>query len=395
MDTMISVEEALSLIDSHIHPMATARYPIHQAYGMVVAEDVISPVNMPHFTQSNMDGYAFAFSENRSEYTVVGEIAAGTHPSIMLEKDQAVRIFTGAPLPTGADTVLIQEKATLVGNRLILGDGRPGMGDHVRHIGQDIQAGMRAIPKGAVLNPASIGLLAALGIHNIEVIPRPRVGIMVTGNELQMIGSTLQLGKIFESNSYMLQAALQEMHITSKVVHAGDHPGQISELLSQLLDESDMVFITGGVSVGDYDFTLEACKKCDVVLVFHKIRQKPGKPLLFGMQENKPVFGLPGNPGSSLTCFYTYGCKAIEKLTCKKNTLLQIKAPLNHNYSKPVGTTHLLRAFYDGKEVRLSSGQESFKLATYSASNCIAVIPENAGDIPAGTIIDVHIIPSA
>lgn len=393
METMISVERALNLIDSNIQPMTEVWCPIHQAHGMVLAEDVISPVNMPHFTQSNMDGYAFAYSEDRSEYTVVGEIAAGAHPTITLEKNQAVRIFTGAPLPAGADTVLIQENATLAGNRLIIGDGRPGKGDHVRHIGQDIQAGRRALPKGAILNPASIGLLAAMGIHNIKVIPRPRVGIMVTGNELQMKGGTLQPGKIFESNSYMLQAALQEMHITSKVVHAGDHPGQISEMLRQLLDESDMVMITGGVSVGDYDFTLEACDKCDVAIFFHKIRQKPGKPLLFGMQGNKPVFGLPGNPGSSLTCFYAYGCKAIEKLTCKKKTVQQITAPLAHNYSKPAGMTHLLRAFYDGKEVRLSLGQESFKLATYTASNCIAVLPEKECEISAGTIIDVYVIP--
>jgi molybdopterin molybdotransferase len=189
-------------------------------------------------------------------------------------------------------------------------------------------------------------------------------------------------------------AALEALNIKEiKVKQVKDDLVQIANELNSLIKEIDIVLMTGGVSVGDYDFTLKAFEHCQVKTVFHKIKQKPGKPLLFGTKENKIIFGLPGNPSSVLTCFYEYVLPAIEKLTYQNVSLKAIQAPNANAFKKAQGLTHFAKAFYDGTKVTLLTGQESYKLASYAVANCLAILPEEAEEIAAGTILNIHLLP--
>ena len=394
METMISVARAWSLIKEHVMPLAAVKVNLKEAGGLVLAQDIIASKDIPSFPQSNMDGYAFCFNENNHTYTIIGEVAAGANQIAALEKGTAVRIFTGAPVPAGADTVLMQEKAKLEGTLLTVLEEKLKKGDHLRAIGSEIKKGERALVKGTILKPASIGFLAGMGINELMVYPTPKIGILVTGNELQTVGSDLKEGQVYESNSYTLMAALEALNSKEiKVKQVKDDLVQIANELNSLINESDIVLITGGVSVGDYDYTLKAFENCQVKNVFHKIKQKPGKPLLFGTKGNKIIFGLPGNPSSVLTCFYEYVLPAIEKLTYQPVSIKAIQAPNANVFKKVQGLTHFAKAIYDGEKVSLLTGQESYKLASYAVANCLAILPEEAEEIEAGTILNIHLLP--
>jgi len=245
-----------------------------------------------------------------------------------------------------------------------------------------------------ILKPAAIGFLAGMGIDEIMVYPTPKIGILVTGNELETVGSDLKEGQVYESNSYTLMAALEVLNIKEiKVKQVKDDLVQIANELNSLIKETDIVLMTGGVSVGDYDFTLKAFEHCQVKTVFHKIKQKPGKPLLFGLKAEKIIFGLPGNPSSVLTCFYEYVLPAIEKLTYQNVSLKAIQAPNANVFKKVQGLTHFAKAIYNGENVTLLTGQESYKLASYAVANCLAILPEETEEITKDTILHIHLLP--
>jgi molybdopterin molybdotransferase len=394
METMITVARAWTLIKEHVMTLATVKVNLKEAGGLVLAQDIIASKDVPSFSQSNMDGYTFCFNENNQPYTIVGEVAAGASQIKAIEKGTAVRIFTGALVPEGADTVLMQEKAKIDGVVLTVLDEKIKKGDHVRAIGSEIKKGERALTKGMILKPAAIGFIAGMGIEKVMVYPAPRIGILVTGNELQTVGSDLKEGQVYESNSYTLMAALEALNIKEiKVKQVKDDLVQITNELNSLIKETDIVLMTGGVSVGDYDFTLMAFDNCQVKTVFHKIKQKPGKPLLFGLKAEKIIFGLPGNPSSVLTCFYEYVLPAIEKLTYQTVSLKAIQAPIAHTFKKLQGLTHFAKAMYDGENVTLLTGQESYKLASYAVANCLGILPEEAEEITKGTILHIHLLP--
>ena len=394
MERMITVERALSLIKEQVVPLAAKKMDLGEVSGCVLAEDIKASKDIPSFPQSNMDGYAFAFKEGVIEYELVGEVAAGSNQKITLQKGTAVRIFTGAVVPEGADTVLMQEKAKVVAGNLFVLDEQLKQGNNVRAVGTEISKGAIAITKGTLLKPAAIGLLASMGIDQVLVYPKPKVGILVTGNELQKIGMPLEYGQVYESNSPSLLAALNELHIDIvQVRHAQDQLEQLTEELKSLMDASDLVLVTGGVSVGDYDFTTKAFEHCGIETIFHKIKQKPGKPLLFGKKANKLVFGLPGNPASVLNCFYEYLFPALGLMMGQNFSLKPLQVPIKHDFKKPAGLTHFLKAFYDGTNATVLTGQESYKLASYAAANCLAVFPEEVEQAAAGTIINIHLLP--
>jgi molybdopterin molybdotransferase len=391
---MIPVEQAKQLIEQHTSQLPIVSMPLHKAMGLVLAEDLIAPYDIPAYPQSSMDGYALAFESVGGVIEVEGEMAAGSDTLLRLRPGFAVRIFTGAAVPEGADTVVVQEKIKLDGNRLIIDDANLKKGDNVRPVGSEIRKADLAMGKGETLTPAAIGFLAGMGINLVKVFPKPRVSIIVTGNELQHPGQPLEYGQVFESNSYTLLSALSQLHIEQVDVNrSNDDPGQLRTLLSAALDRSDLILMTGGVSVGDYDFTLRTFETCGVVPVFHKIRQKPGKPILFGKKNGKAVFGLPGNPASVLTCFYQYVYPAIGKMMNRALHLQSLRTSLMTPYEKNAGLTHFLKALYDGLEVRLLSGQESYKLNSYAKANCLVVIPEHITFVNSGDEVEVHILP--
>jgi molybdopterin molybdotransferase len=394
MEFMIAVQRAKELIRECVTELPSRSMPLHMAAGLTLAEDVMAPYSIPAYPQSSMDGYALAHNSVGGDITLVGEMAAGSHQHFQLQKGEAIRIFTGAAVPAGADTVVIQEKSKAENGRLIIEDAQLKCGDNVRPVGSEIEKGATAMRAGDVLTPAAIGFLAGMGIASVKVYPRPKVSIIVTGNELQHPGEPLQYGQVYEANSFTLLAALEQLHIGQvPVQRSPDDLATLKHLLEQALQQSDVVLMTGGVSVGDYDFTLKAFDACDVVKVFHKIKQKPGKPILFGVKDHTLVFGLPGNPASVLTCFYQYVLPALISMMHAKPLVKGQQAILTHDFKKPAGLTHFLKAYYHNGEVQLLTGQESYKLNSFARANCLAVLPEATTEIAAGNPIDIHVLP--
>jgi molybdopterin molybdotransferase len=222
----------------------------------------------------------------------------------------------------------------------------------------------------------------------------PKVVIIVTGKELQKPGSELTFGQIYESNSYSLSAALKLEGITEiSIVQADDDLEILTRILESALLKNDVILLTGGVSVGDYDFVLAASKACNIQQIFHKVKQKPGKPLFFGTKGEQLIFGLPGNPSSVLSCYYNYVLPAIKKLSSKENSVKEIKVTLTHDYQKPAGLTHFLKGNYsDGKTTPLNA-QESFRLSSFAQANCLICLDETQQEFKAGQTVDILLLP--
>ena len=393
---MISVTEAKEIINNNTIALAPVKSVLGEAAGKVLAEDVYAPVDIPAFPQSSMDGYAFSFQgwKQHKKIKIVGEVAAGTDENIMLEPGNAVRIFTGAPVPTGADTVIMQEKTKTHNEELIIEDETLQAGTSVRPKGSEIKAGALALGKGSVLSPAGIGFLAGIGINDVKIYPNPSISIIVTGNELQQPGKPLQYGQAYESNSLALKAVLEQLHINDvEVLYASDKPEIVTSTLEKALQKSDVVLSTGGISVGDYDFVLQAATKCGVEKLFHKVKQRPGKPLYFGKKNNKLIFGLPGNPSSVLTCFYQYVIPALEKLSNKNPVLKIIRAPLSKPFQKTALLTHFLKGIYDGNTVTPLDAQESYRLSSFATANCLIQVDEEITACNEGEYVKVYLLP--
>jgi molybdopterin molybdotransferase len=391
---MISVEEAKKIITNNCIPLASCFVSLDKAMGLILAKDIYAPINIPAFSQSGMDGYAIAYASMGNPIAIAGEQAAGANLLAEVNIGTAVRIFTGAVVPNGADTVVMQEKVKVADGFLQIEDSNLKQGDNVRLPGTEIAKDALALSAGARLTPAAIGFLAGMGIHEVEVFPNPSVSIIVTGNELQEPGTIPEFGKVYESNSFALLAALKQLHIDNIAVYkCVDDINALTNVLNEAITKSDVVLMTGGVSVGDYDFTVKVSENCGVQKVFHKIKQKPGKPIFFGKKENVLFFGLPGNPASVLTCFYEYVLLALEKLTTQKLTLETKQISIAVDYKKPSGITHFLKGIFDGTEVHLPQGQESYKLNSFAKANCLVMIPESVTDIAAGDKVEIHLLP--
>lgn len=393
---MISIQEAKQLIFDHTRISPVIDISIEGSLGQVSASDIYSPLDLPPFPQSSMDGYAFSYYDlNTPEgLQIVDQIAAGDSSAIQIKRGQAVRIFTGAAVPEGADTIIMQEKTEIRNQRLFILDLALAPGTHLRPKGSEIKAGDLALPKGHILGPSAIGLLASMGLTKVSVYAQPSVAILITGNELVPPGHTLPYGKVYDSNSFTLSAALEQTGINEiTVIPVTDQVELLTNALQSALDKYDIVLLTGGVSVGDFDFVIEANQRCGVKQVFHKIKQKPGKPFYFGIRDNKYVFGLPGNPASSLTCFYEYIEPAIQKMMGKSSGIKIVRAPITSAYSKPAGLTHFLKANFDGSQVTPLDAQESFRLKSFARANALIVIEENTTLIQVGEEVEVHILP--
>jgi len=398
---MISVTEAKTIINNNTVSLPPAECLLDMAAGKILAEDVYATIDIPAFPQSSMDGYAFAYNDWRQNKKLLleGEIAAGKNEKNTLTAGKAIRIFTGAPVPPGADTVIMQEKViiNIAANgtkELLIEDEAIQQGNSVRPKGSEIKKDDLALEKGTVLTPAAIGFLAGIGVTTVKTFPNPSISIIITGNELQQAGKPLEYGQVYESNSFTLTAALQHLHIEGiKIYKAVDDLKTVTDVLAAALQQSDIVLLTGGISAGDYDFVLQAAENCGVQKLFHKIKQRPGKPLYFGTKETKLVFGLPGNPSSVLTCFYEYVLAAIEILTCRKVSLQSIHAPLLKPFRKSAVLTHFLKGSYNGTTVDILDAQESYRLSSFARANCFVKINEDVMECAAGEMMEVHLLP--
>lgn len=395
---MISVIEAKELLERNTNALSPVELPLAEAAGLVLAEDAYSNFDIPAFEQSGMDGYAFRFDDwaVNQKLLIEEEIPAGRTNKVQLGVNKATRIFTGAPLPSGADTVIMQEKTSVKGSTLEINDPELQKGTNVRKIGSEISKGTLALAKGTKLTPGASGFLATIGKDKVAVYPAPKVSIIVTGKEIIQPGTTLQHGQVYESNSFTLRAALKQPGIKDVVVeHADDELSVIQRLITKHLLLSDVLLLSGGVSVGDYDFVTPALKQCGVEQVFHKIKQRPGKPLYFGKKGNKLIFGLPGNPSSVLTCYYEYVLPAIEKMMQMAiSNIIKKYLPLSCNYPKKTSLTHFLKGYCTSQNVTPLGAQESYKLQSFARANCLICLPEEKEEFKINEMVEVHILPS-
>lgn len=392
---MVSVDEAGDIIDFYLPASRIERnVPIQNALGYTLASDIIAEYSIPGFGQSSMDGYAIRYEDRHKQLPVTDQIPAGTTEEKVLKPGEAMRIYTGAPLPHGADTVVMQEKVLVTDKGTVwIQDKELERAAHVRPKGAEVEKGAVAMRSGTVLTPAAMGYLAGIGCSHIDIFAAPRVAIILTGNELKPLGKPLGFGQVYESNSYQLNSALHQSGIKdSEIFHVQDDVQQLKEVMQQALETCDVLLLVGGVSVGDYDYVTRVAMECGVRQRFHRVRQKPGKPLFFGTFQEKPVFGLPGNPSSALTCFYLYVAPALEKLMKRPERNRRVRARAAYDYPKKPGLTHFLKAHYDGQSVTPLHAQESYRLQSYAQANCLLILDEMSDGCTAGDEVFIHLL---
>ncbi|MBD3637541.1 MAG: molybdopterin molybdotransferase MoeA [Crocinitomicaceae bacterium] len=369
---MISIEKAQTLVTENTSTLKSHKLPLSQALNCVLAEDLVSPYHLPLFDQSAMDGYAI--NGNHDTYQVTGVIKAGDDASaVQVRNNEAVRIFTGAMIPKGTKMVVMQEKINFLGSdKITLKEQALSEGMNIRYSGEELKEGDLVLPKGTSMNAAAIGLASTLGISEVEVTKRPVITIIETGSELLQPGDRLSPGKIYASNAVMLQAILNQSGFDCTTTRVSDDLEQTEEAIKNATETSDVVILTGGISVGDYDFVEQALSANEVEQVFYKINQKPGKPMYYGRKENVHVFALPGNPAATLTCYFMYVLPCLKNLSGQKNPVNNVKtAMLNSEFIRKGNRTYLLKGYYNKGVVNILTGQSSAMLSAFVDANCL------------------------
>ena len=413
---MIGVEQALDKILNYVDVLEDEQSPILDCLGQVLAEDVYSSLNVPPLDNSAMDGYAVQSRDTRGAsresprfLRVIDTVSAGSIAECEVEPGTAVRIMTGAPIPKGADSVVIfedtdetqrQGSSTEIG---ILCQAEAGL--NIRRAGEDITQGSIVLSQGAVLRPSEVGVLASLGRTTVRVIRRPTVAILATGDELVDINQPLPTGKIYNSNTYSLAALVRRYGGIPKILGiALDSEHSVVARLCQGLD-ADMLITTGGVSAGDYDVVKDVLAKQGEIS-FWTVRMKPGKPLAFGtikgvsragIARNIPHLGLPGNPVSSMVTFELFVRPAILKMMGKKNlTKPTIEAVVENSVVNRDRRRIFARVIVEKRRgqyfARLTGPQGSGILTSMTLANGLMVIPENKTEVVAGDIVQVMML---
>jgi molybdopterin molybdotransferase len=392
---MISVEQALDLVQSKCDQLGPITLDVNSALGYVLAKDIYSPINMPPFPQSAMDGYAVNFNSVIDTYAVIGEVAAGeSGENYNLNEGEAVRIFTGAPVSSGANVVIKQEIVKRNGDAISFTEPIT-FGHNIRPLGEQIKVGSLAIEAGKVLTPAGVGFLCGIGITEVLVVAQPKITIIATGNELVKPGNELTVGKIYESNSYMLSAALNQYRYENhSIVTIGDTYEETLIAINRALEASDVLVLSGGISVGDYDFVGKALLEIGVEQIFYKVKQKPGKPLFMGKMGKKIVFALPGNPAAAMTSFYTYVVRGLNLMSGKKNPGLKTQLlSLKERYEKKGDRAEFLKATIEGEQIEILTAQSSAMLKSFAVSNALVYLPADyKGILPAGEKVKTYLL---
>lgn len=389
---MISVQDAFTILQNNLPALQQVEYLLIQARKHVLAETVFSPINMPPFRQSAMDGYALCLFEGL-DYEIIGEIKAGDSHLVNLLPGQALKIFTGAAVPDSAQAVIQIEKVSEKDGRLYLQEPvEPET--NVRPMGEQISAGELALEKGTLLNAAAIGFLAGLGFTSAKVFKKPNVGIVITGNELVKPGETLEYGKVYESNGIMLESALNEAYFEAVTLHeVNDDFENTKNKLADALSANDVILVSGGISVGDYDFVARALKELEVETLFYKVNQKPGKPLFAGKLKDKIVFALPGNPAAALTCFYVYVLSTLSILSGKAPNYNQSKSiSIGHDYTVRNTRSQFLKANIVDDEANVLSHQASSMLNSFAVSNGLVFVPDGSYELKKGNKVEVYLL---
>ena len=396
----LSADAALEQIKSGaVRIKGIEKIAIREALNRILAEDIRSHINVPTGTNSAMDGYAVNSgdipSSGSAGLSVLGTAWAGKPFGGELSAGSCVRIMTGAIMPDGADTVIIQEDVQVTGTGIII-DGATRKGDNVRQAGEDIAAGDLILTRGRRLNPADIGLIASLGIAEVCVVRRLRVAFFSTGDELRSIGETLSDGAIYDSNRYTLYGMLERMG--ADIIDMGvikDDRDDLEEAFSIAAANADVLITSGGVSVGEADYIKEILAKLGQV-DFWKVAIKPGRPLAFGQVGNAVFFGLPGNPVSVMVTFYEFVQPALRKMIGEDDAgILSLRARCDSRLKKRPGRVEyqrgILQRDQDGNLVVVKTGaQGSGILRSMSQANCFIILPIDSSGVEPGDFVDIQ-----
>jgi molybdopterin molybdotransferase len=413
---MITVDQALEKVLEHIEVLEAETSPILDCLGQVLAEDIFSTINIPPLDNSAMDGYAVRSADTRGASQqsprilhVIDTVTAGSISLSEVKPGTAIRIMTGAPIPKGADCVVKFEdtdESERQGTHAEIGvliKVKPGT--DIRLAGEDIAAGSLVLSKGTVLRPAEVGVLASLGRNKVKVIRRPLVAILATGDEIVDIAQPLPQGKIYNSNSYSVAAQVQHYGAVPKILGiASDSEDSLLSGLRQGLD-ADMVITSGGVSLGDYDVVRQVLAK-EGEIVFWRVREKPGKPLVFGVIKGRSkagevrnilFFGLAGNPVSAMINFELFARPTILKMMGKKNLAKPVvQAVVEDAIENTDGRRVFTRVMVEKRGgqyfARLTGPQGSGVLTSMARANGLAIVSEDKPGVKPGDMVEVMML---
>jgi molybdopterin molybdotransferase len=397
------VDKARKYIRDYLSPLQSKEcLPVRSVLGRVLAEDILSPCNVPNHNNSAMDGYALnadnLVATGITTLIIVGTAFAGKSFAGKVDKDECVRIMTGAVMPDGCDTVVIQEHVQVSGDTIAFGEGVK-RGQNLRYAGEDLRLGQVVFPAGHLVRPADLGLIASLGIGEVRVYRKLRVAFFSTGDELASIGQSLQEGQVYDSNRYTIYGMLARLGV--EIIDMGvvrDDPRLLEQALLDAAAAADVILTSGGVSVGEADFMKQLLNELGQV-VFWKIAMKPGRPLAYGKIGNTHYFGLPGNPVSVMVTFYQFVRDAMLVLMGQSDSapVPLLAATCTEALKKAPGRTEFQRGvlFPDNGgtwNVRPIGNQGSGVLRSMSEANCFIVLPENCGNVPAGETVQVQLL---
>lgn len=425
---MLDVETALGIVLDQATPLAPVHLPLSAAHGRILAEPVKAAKPLPPFRASVKDGYAVVAADGPGDYPVIGEVTAGRVANFAVQPGTVAYITTGAPLPPGADAVVMVEEtdeigedalerlnaktqsrtgAEASGRRMVRIRVRVEAGADVRPVGYDVAAGQEVLPAGALLGAAEIGLLATIGVAQVNVYPAPRVAILSTGDELVEAENSLGPGQIHDSNRPTLAAAVEAMGgVVVDLGIAGDTPAALEASIERGLAEADVLLTSGGVSMGNLDLLKPLLDRTGVVH-FGRLRMKPGKPCTFATVERagrrKLIFALPGNPVSSLVTFYLLGAPALRKLAGWPNPQLPrvqvcLGQPLRLDPYRPEYHRAVVRwdaALHEGRGALLADStgnQASSRLLSMRSANALLELPQGEAILEAGTTVTALLI---
>ncbi len=396
----LRVDEARArILDTLNTVKGVEQLAVRQCLGRVLAEDIHSTIDVPSHTNSAMDGYALRGSDIPAEGTaslrMIGRALAGVPFTGRVEAGQCVRIMTGAMMPQGADTVIMQEDVSVEGERIAIGAGhKPGQ--NVRQAGEDLATGDRVFSAGKFITPADLGMLASMGIAEVRVWRRVRAAFFSTGDELRSVGQLLGDGQIYDSNRYTLHGMLTRLGV--ELLDMGviaDRRNEIEAAFQDASQIADVLITSGGVSVGEADYVKEALEKIGEVN-FWKIAMKPGRPLAVGRIGHCHFFGLPGNPVSAMVTFYQFVQPALQKLSGREvSPPLLLKARTTSRLKKTPGRIDYQRGWLEtdeqGELVVHSTGQQgSGMLSSMGKANCFIVLPLESKGVEAGNLVTVQ-----
>ena len=393
---MISFNEAFKKVLDQAKILGYEKLPVDESLGYVLAEDIVSEYDIPHFNKSAMDGYAVRYDDLKYipvKLKCIDIIRTGQVFKKTVNKGECVKIMTGSLMPEGTDSVvMVEHTETAHKNKgLIKIFKKVDYGENVCLKGEDIKKGRTVLKKGALIRGPEVSIISSLGMSIVRVYKKPTVAVLSTGDEIIEPGKSLVHGKIYNSNGHMFLSLFKEMGIKARYLGiVKDEEKKLKKAVMNGL-KSDILLLSGGVSMGDYDLVPGVLKKCGVKKVFHKVRMKPGKPLFFGVRNNRLVFGIPGNPVPAYLIYFIFIKPVVDKLMGKKLCLNVTKGIMKKDYRRKPGRKHFVPVLYknDGSVYPVENYHGSADISSLTRANGFMVMPASAGFIKKGQDVEL------